>query len=59
MLDAYIIERIRQQRERQEPVHEPLRVEIPLQRPPDEPRGDDEQGDREPHRGVIVIDETI
>ena len=59
MLDAFITERIRQQREGQESARGPLRVEIPLRRPPEEPA--DRSGDkaREPERGVVVIDDTI
>ncbi len=58
MLDAFIIERIRQQRESQESIRKPLRVEIPLRSDPDDVAyPDDEPG--EPERGVVIIDDTI
>jgi hypothetical protein len=59
MLDAFIIERIRQQREQQDSSREPLRVEVPLQRGPEPlpPRSADEPDD--PERGSVIIDDTI
>jgi hypothetical protein len=57
MLDAYIIERIRQQRE--EPrgtTRVPLRIDTPIQRPeePIQPRRNEEE-----ERGVAIIDFTV
>jgi hypothetical protein len=59
MLDAFIIERIRQQRDGHESVREPLRVEIPLQRKPTEPQDGDHDQPAQPERGVVIIDDTI
>ena len=57
MLDAYIIQRIRQQRdESRSSERVPLRIEIPVDRPDDRhpaPRKEDEE------RGIVVIDFTI
>lgn len=60
MLDAFIIEKIREERERRESGLQPLRIEVP--RPPpgwadrDEPeRKPDDPGDR----GVVIIDFNI
>ena len=59
MLDAFIIERIRQQRDGRESVREPLRVEIPLQHQPEEPQEDHHDHPAQPERGVVIIDDTI
>lgn len=56
MLDAYIIERIRRQREeRRDGDFVPLRIEVPT--PPALPTQDQEKEDEErPERGSVVID---
>lgn len=59
MLDAFIIERIRQRRDGLDSAREPLRVEIPLRPGPDEPPSDAAEEPVEPDRGVVVIDDTI
>ncbi len=59
MLDAFIIERIRQQRHGQESAREPLRVEIPLRPEPEEPSPSASDQPEPPARGVVVIDDTI
>ena len=56
MLDAFIIDRIRQQREeRREGDFVPARIEVPPEPPP---RRDDDRRDREEDsdRGSIIID---
>ena len=75
MLDAFIIEKIRRERERREPGLHPLRIEVP-RRPdgwaPDDMSPDDmsrdssdgwgrERGhqDERPGRGVTIIDYSI
>ena len=59
MLDAYIIEKIRQERERKESGLQPLRIEVPRPPPPeDDPRRHDDEN-RAPERGVVIIDFTI
>lgn len=60
MLDAYIINRIRQQG--QESLERgasriPLRIEVPPPPPDDEPRPDRDDADRD--RGVAIIDFNI
>lgn len=59
MLDAYIIEKIRQERERRESGLQPLRIEVPRPPPPDEPSRRHEEEDKAPDRGVVIIDFTI
>jgi hypothetical protein len=59
MLDAFIIERIRQQRERQESVREPLRVEIPLLPQPEEPVEGPADEREDADRGIVIIDDTV
>ena len=58
MLDAYIIEKIRKEREADE-LHPPIRIEVPLDRlPPEEiERGEDE--DDTSDRGITIIDYAI
>jgi hypothetical protein len=63
MLDAYIIERIRRERER-EPVQSPftpLRIEVPREHPPEaeeeSPRERDD--DSREDRGSVIIDFSI
>jgi hypothetical protein len=59
MLDAFIIDRIRRERQQREPSRLPLKVEIP-ERPPH--RDGQREGDRRPEsddapqRGVVIID---
>jgi hypothetical protein len=57
MLDAFIIERIRQQRH--EATREPLRVEIPLRQVPEDLDPGQETEPEEPQRGVVIIDDTV
>ena len=58
MLDAYIIDRIQQERRREKEEREgafvPLHIEVPLPAPPDE-RSSEESSDS-PDRGSTVID---
>ena len=58
MLDAYIIDRIRKEREarEQEDRRIPLHIENHVERPPDKP--DHRDGDRESpdERGSVIID---
>ena len=63
MLDAFIIQRIRQEQESRRPARQPMRIEVPREPPPgyrgqSEPRGSG-QGDAEAERGVAIIDFTI
>lgn len=57
MLDAYIIDRIRREREQERDVRIPLHIEPP---PPPDPRAeDDERGEETDdggNRGSVVID---
>ena len=57
MLDAYIIDRIRREPERQEREsgRVPLRIEVP-EPPPVEPAAERDRGDQ---RGTVVIDYTV
>lgn len=58
MLDAFIIERIRNEREESRGARIPLRIEIPAPRPPEpEQRPAPQNADEE--RGVVTIDFTI
>jgi len=55
MLDAYIIKRIREQREeRRDGGYVPLRIEVPKE-PPPRPDQERDQED-EPDRGSVIID---
>lgn len=57
MLDAYIIQRIRQQRdESRSSTGVPLRIEIPVDRPEDRPPPPRKE---EEERGVVIIDFTV
>jgi len=57
MLDAYIIERIRQRQNRpRESAQVPLRIEVPEQREEPLPRRDEKPAEE---RGVAIIDFTI
>ena len=63
MLDAFIIQRIRQEQESRRPVRQPLRIEVPQEPRPGyrgqtEPRGEG-PGDTDTERGVAIIDFTI
>ena len=60
MLDAYIIDRMRRERESREPVRQPLRIEVP--RPevtPDERPPELDREEQPPERGVVIVDFTI
>ncbi|MCB9759193.1 MAG: hypothetical protein H6739_05095 [Alphaproteobacteria bacterium] len=63
MLDAYIIERIRQERDRRESGLRPLRIEVPRQQGDRARWGEDDAGasrdDQKPDRGVAIIDFNI
>lgn len=61
MLDAYIIERIRQERERRHPGLQPLRIEVPKPREEDDPRwsGRDHKDANDTERGIVNIDFNI
>ena len=65
MLDTYIIERIRRERESRESSRIPLHIEnsIPLRSPRrDHDRSEDEhreEGEEQSERGVAIIDFTI
>lgn len=55
MLDAFIIERIRKEREAADSAMVPLRIEIPL--PP--PGEDDDPAPASDDAGVVIIDNRI
>ncbi len=68
MLDAFIIERIRQERQQRDSGLRPARIHVP--RPEDDPRWQDQQREerhrqadtereREGDRGVVIIDYNI
>lgn len=62
MLDAFIIEKIREDRERRESGLQPLRIEVPRPAPPawserEEP--DRKRKDEDADRGVVIIDFNI
>jgi hypothetical protein len=63
MLDAFIIEEIkRRERERIRQERERPFVELPVPNAPDEerpPRRSDNDEDKRPHRGVVVIDLAV
>lgn len=55
MLDAYIIERIRRQREeRREGDQLPLRIEVPQER--DRAPDHDKDEEEHPNRGTVIVD---
>jgi len=66
MLDSFIIERIRQEREKRDSGLQPLRIHVP--RPEDDPRYEErrqreeereqrpDERDRDGDRGVVIID---
>jgi len=58
MLDAFIIDRIRREREDTEPVRTPAHAELPSRKveqhhPPDRDSDDD------PERGSVIIDDRV
>lgn len=58
MLDAFIIERIRQQQNRQrESAQVPLRIEVPDIEPPNRHR--EEREEKKEDRGIAIIDFSI
>ena len=59
MLDAFIIERIRQRREKRDSPRVPLCVEVPGPQRPEIPDDGDQDREREPTRGSLIIDDTI
>jgi hypothetical protein len=72
MLDAYIIDRIRREREAPADRRVPLHIEVPREAPREAPRGrtrpghepepfspEDEAPSRDEDRGVAIIDFTI
>lgn len=65
MLDAYIIEQIRRERERSDPGLRPLRIEVPRPeaddrfRPVQDDREKRREEDGEQDRGVVIIDYSI
>ena len=61
MLDAYIINRIRRERESREPARQRPRIEMPMHDrwSGPEPRVDDRRRERDAERGVAIIDFTI
>jgi hypothetical protein len=57
MLDAFIIDRIRRERQQREPSRLPLMVEIPdMPRPRDDRRERRPETEEEGERGVVIID---
>ena len=56
MLDSFIIQRIRQERESRESARIPLRIEDNL---PRRPYPEQEAEEEKPERGVAIIDFTI
>ena len=61
MLDAYIINRIRREREPREPARPQPRIEMPMQErwPRADPRSEDSRRESDTERGVAIIDFTI
>lgn len=60
MLDAYIIEKIREERDRRESGLHPLRIEVPRPPPPSWNEAEDRaEKDERPDRGVVIIDFNI
>lgn len=59
MLDAFIIDRIRQRQNRSREAQVPLRIEVPVPEPKD-PRREDRRDERkDEERGVVIVDFTI
>ncbi len=64
MLDAFIIDRIRREREsREREERRQQRPQLDMPRPPDRPsiyeRPEEDEAERAPERGVVIIDFTI
>jgi hypothetical protein len=59
MLDSFIIQRIRQERESRESARIPLRIENNRPRRPRRPRPEQEAEEDKQERGVAIIDFTI
>ena len=60
MLDAFIIEQIRKERERRDSGFKPLRIETPRPTPGDPYRREPERREeKDKERGVVIIDYTI
>jgi hypothetical protein len=61
MLDAFIIDRIRRERERREGSRIPLRVELPVPQPP-RPSGERDrvpEDPDDPERGTALIEDSF
>ena len=54
MLDAYIIEKIKREQEREKLQRQPARIERP--QPPSQPRPGRHDEEAEPERGVVIIE---
>ena len=54
MLDAYIIEKIKREQERDRVERQPARIERP--QPPQRPRPSPQKDDRQGDRGVVIIE---
>ena len=54
MLDAYIIEKIKREQERDRTERQPARIERP--QPPEQPRPQPRKDDDEIDRGVVIIE---
>ncbi len=54
MLDAYIIEKIKREQERDKLERQPARIERP--QPPEQPRPNRRKDDGEVDRGVVIIE---
>ncbi len=60
MLDAFIIERIRQQRRAREAAQVPLRIERPdLEDEPRRDTGRDSRPDSDRDRGIVIVDYSV
>lgn len=59
MLDAYIIEKIRQERTQRESGLQPLRIEVPRPPPPEDDGRRPEEDNNPTERGIVIIDFTI
>ncbi len=62
MLDAFIIERIRQEREHRQPSRAPVHIELPrqpMQEPIQEPPSGEPRLPDPPERGVVIINDQI
>ncbi len=59
MLDAFIIDRIRRERQGQEPQRYPLRIEAPRPDPEQGQRWDRREEEEKGKRGTTIIDYSI